>query len=696
MGGEGANWIGAAHYTELKHVFQNIGDGTYFHSGLLAIRAAVAAAVPITYKILLNGAVAMTGGQPIEGEPMAGEITVPEIARQLDAEGVRRIAIVSEDPKKYPSDARFPPGITFHHRDELDRVQRELREFPGVSALVYDQTCAAEARRLRKRGAFPDPDRRVVINELVCEGCGDCGVQSNCISIEPVESELGRKRKINQSSCNKDFSCLKGYCPSFVTLHGARLKQTGLTPAAGGGDELLAGLPAPRVADASQPVNVLVVGIGGSGVVTLGALLGMAAHLEGRGCSVLDVTGLAQKNGPVTSHVRIANDPAALFATRIGAGGADLVLGCDIVVTAGADALSKLAKGRSTAIVNAHVAPTADFASHPDLDLSPDAMEAVIRSGAGDEACRFLPATELATALFGDAIAANLFLLGYALQRGCLPVGLAALERAIELNGRAVKTNLRALAWGRLAAHDFAAVERAARPALRPAEVTPATSLEAIVARRVEFLTAYQNTAYARRYSERVAQVAERERERAPGRTELGEAVARYYFKLLAYKDEYEVARLWSDDSFRKQLEREFEAWERVELHLAPQIANPRDPDTGRARKWILGPWVFRALGVLAKLKFLRATPFDPFGWTAHRRRERELIADYERTLDELLAGLSHETHALAVEIASIPEHIRGFDLVKDRHLHDAKAKESALLAAFRQRATPVRAAGGA
>jgi len=687
MGGEGANWIGAAPFTETGHIFQNIGDGTYFHSGLLAIRAAVTAGVPITYKVLVNGAVAMTGGQPIEGEPLQGEITVPEIARQLDAEGVRRIAVVSEDPKKYPSDARFPPGVTFHHRDQLDRVQRELRDWQGVSALVYDQTCAAEARRLRKRGSYPDPDRRVVINELVCEGCGDCGVQSNCISIEPVETELGRKRRINQSSCNKDFSCLKGYCPSFVTLRGARLRKTGLTPGAGEGDELLASLPPPLAADASRPVNVLVVGIGGSGVVTLGALLGMAAHLEGKGCSVLDVTGLAQKNGPVTSHVRIANDPGALFATRIGAGAADLVLGCDIVVTAGAEVLSKLAKGRSLAIVNDHVAPTADFASHPDLDLSAGAMEDAIGRSAGEDGCRLLPATELATALFGDAIAANLFLLGYALQLGRLPVGLGALERAIELNGRAVQTNLRALAWGRLAAHDFAAVERAARPALRPAEAAPATTLEAIVARRVEFLTAYQNAAYARRYTELVARAAARERERAPGRTGLAEAVARYFFKLLAYKDEYEVARLWTDGSFRRQLEREFESWDRVELHLAPQIANPRDPDTGRARKWILGPWVFRGLGLLAKLKFLRGTPLDPFGWTAHRRRERELIREYQRTLADLLAGLSPETHPLAVEIASIPEQIRGFDLVKDEHLQAARAKEAELLAAFRLRA---------
>jgi indolepyruvate ferredoxin oxidoreductase len=524
----------------------------------------------------------------------------------------------------------------------------------------------------------------VVINELVCEGCGDCGVQSNCISIEPVETAFGRKRRINQSSCNKDFSCLKGYCPSFVTLRGAKLRKPGLSAAADGADGLLAALPPPPVADASRPVNVLVVGIGGSGVVTLGALLGMAAHLEGRGCSVLDVTGLAQKNGPVTSHVRIADDPAALFATRIGAGRADLVLGCDIVVTAGADALARIGKGRTALVVNEHVAPTADFASHPDLDLSPAAMQEALRRSAGEEACRFLPATELATALFGDAIAANLFLLGYALQSGRLPVGLAALERAIELNGRAVATNLRALAWGRLAAHDYAAVERTARPGLRPAEAAPAATLEAMVERRADFLRGYQGASLARRYRERVARVAAHERERTPGHRGLAEAVARYYFKLLAYKDEYEVARLWTDGSFRAQLEREFESWDRIELHLAPQIANPRDPDTGRARKWVLGPWVFRGLGVLAKLKFLRGTPLDPFGWTPHRRRERQLIRDYEARIDELLAGLSPGKHELAVEIASLPEHVRGFDLVKEAHLAAATAREQQLLAAFR------------
>jgi indolepyruvate ferredoxin oxidoreductase len=689
MGGEGANWIGIAPFNDTPHIFQNLGDGTYFHSGLLAVRAAVAAGVNITYKVLANGAVAMTGGQPIEGEPMAGEVTVPEIARQLDAEGVKRIAVVSDAPDKYPRDARFPAGTSIHHRDELDRVQRELREVRGVSALVYDQTCAAEARRLRKRGAFPDPERRVVIHEGVCEGCGDCSVQSNCISIEPVETELGRKRRINQSSCNKDYSCLKGYCPSFASVLGGRLRRQGAAGVDPALEARLAALPEPPRADAAQPRSVLVTGIGGSGVVTIGALLGMAAHLERRGCSTLDVTGLAQKNGPVTSHVRVADDPAALHATRIAAGGADVVLGCDVVVTAGADALAKMAPGRTRALVDTRVAPTADFASRPDLDLSSRGMEAAIARATGDAGAEFVPASELATALLGDALYANPFLLGCALQRGLLPVGLAALRRAIELNGRAVQANLRALDWGRLYALDPAAVAQAARPALRAVPgAAQAFELDAFVARRAGDLRAYQDEALARRYRERVAAVAERERAAAPGQRGLAEAVARSYFKLLAYKDEYEVARLWSDGSFRRQLEREFEGDFRVQIHLAPQLLNPRDPDTGRARKWALpAPLAFAFFRALAPFKFLRGTRLDPFGRTAHRRLERELIGEYEAILDEICAGLTPQSHELAVEIASLPEQIRGFDLVKERHLHDARAKQAELLAAFRLRA---------
>jgi len=687
MGGEGANWIGQSPYVATPHIFQNVGDGTYFHSALLAIRAACAANVNITYKILVNGAVAMTGGQPIEGEPILdGAVTVPEITRQLEAEGVRAIAVVSDAPDKYGATARFPAGVTFHHRDELDRVQKRLRETPGVTAIVYDQSCAAEARRLRKQGALADPDLRVVINEQVCEGCGDCSVQSNCISIEPIETELGRKRRINQSSCNKDYSCLKGYCPSFVTVRGGKLRKATSSGADTGDDSLFAALPAPAVADLERPWNVLVTGIGGSGVITVGALIGMAAHLEGKGVSALDVTGLAQKNGPVTSHVRVARRPEDLFATRIAAAGTDLLLGADIVVTSGADTLLRIGKGRTHAVVNRHVAPTADFATHPDLDLSPARMEQAIRLAAGDEGCHFLDATPLATALLGDAIATNLFLVGYALQKGLLPVSLEALERAVELNGRGVAMNKRALAWGRLAAVDAAAVERAARPGLRGDAAVAEPTLDELVARRVALLTAYQSASYAARYRKLVEKVAAVERERCgPGATPLAMAVARYAAKLMAYKDEYEVARLYTDGSFRAQLAREFESFDRLEIQLAPQIANPRDPDTGRAKKRSLGPWMFAALAVMARLKFLRGTPFDPFGWTAHRRLERELVSEYEATIDELCAGLAPSNGGIAVAIASLPEQIRGFDLVKETQLAAAQEKRRELLAQFRE-----------
>ncbi|HEX2484808.1 MAG TPA: indolepyruvate ferredoxin oxidoreductase family protein, partial [Myxococcota bacterium] len=687
MGAEGANWIGQAPFTSVPHLFQNMGDGTYFHSGLLAIRAAVTAGVNVTYKLLVNGAVAMTGGQPIEGEPMDGAITAPEIARQLAAEGVKRIAVLSDHPEKYVAGG-FPPGVTIHHRDDIQAVQKALRDVPGVTALVYDQTCAAEARRLRKRGELPEPDRRVLIHEEVCEGCGDCSVQSNCISIEPVETELGRKRRINQSSCNKDYSCVKGYCPSFVTVTRAIPRRASREGAAVD-EALFASLPPPVTAACEQPFNVLLAGIGGSGVVTVGAILAVAAHLEGKGCSELDVTGLAQKNGPVSSHVRIANDPGAIFATRVANGACDLLVACDLVVATGAEHLAKLAPERTTAIVNTDVAPTLDFATNPDLDLSPDRMEDALRRAARPGDAHFLPATRLATALLGDAIAANLFLLGFALQRGRLPVGLGALERAIALNGRQVEWNLRALRWGRLAAHDRAAVEAAARPLLGAGLApSPARTLDEIVAHRSAHLTAYQSARYAERYRAFVERVASRERALGDGRDDLARAVASAYAKLLAYKDEYEVARLYTDGSLERQLARELEGDLRVRIHLSPQFLPrflaPRDPETGRVAKWAIPLPLARAgFRLLAALRFLRGTPLDVPGWTAHRRLERSLIAEYERTLEELLEGLSKENRELAVEIARLPELVRGFDTVKERHLEEVRSKERELLAAF-------------
>jgi indolepyruvate ferredoxin oxidoreductase len=685
MGGEGANWVGMAPFTDTKHIFQHMGDGTYFHSGLLAIRQNVTAGTNITYKILVNGAVAMTGGQPIEGEALEGEITCPEIAWQLRAEGVQRIAVLSNDLAKYKG-VSLPAGTTLHHRDQILPVQRELREVAGVSALIFDQTCAAELRRLRKRGELPEPERRVVINELVCEGCGDCSVQSNCISIEPVETEFGRKRRINQSTCNKDYSCLKGYCPSFASVVGGRLRRSARQEIDAG--ERFRDLPLPQPADATRPFEILVTGIGGTGVITIGALLGMAAHLEGRGVSVLDVTGLAQKNGPVTSHVRIADEPDALHATRIAGGAADLLLGCDIVVSTSPDNLAKLSSGRTTAIVNSHVTPTAAFADDPDLDLSSAGMEAALHGAVGEKDAHFVRASELATALLGDAIFTNPFLMGYAFQLGRLPLGLGSLMRAMELNGRAVAENQRAFHWGRLAAHDRAAVERAAAPGI-PRETQPEApaTLTELVARRAEFLVGYQDERLAARYRERVERIAARERAVAPESDALARAVARYYFKLLAYKDEYEIARLWTGAGFRAQLDAQFEGDYRLELHLAPQILNRRDPETGRARKLALGPWFLGVLSVLARLKFLRGGPLDVFGMTRHRRMERALVTEYERILDELTDGLTRENLELAVQIASIPEHVRGYDTVKERHLEEARSKQAELLAAFRLRA---------
>jgi len=690
MGGEGANWIGQSPFSGVDHIFQNMGDGTYFHSGLLAIRAAIAAKVNITYKILVNGAVAMTGGQPIEGEDMAGEITTPEIARQLAGEGIRRIAVLSDDVEKY-SIAAFPAGVTIHHRNEIDRVQKELRQIGGVTALLYDQTCAAEARRLRKRGQFPDPDRRVVINELVCEGCGDCSVQSNCISIEPVETEFGRKRRINQSSCNKDYSCLEGYCPSFATIVGGRLRNAVVDNDSGvrGAQEnrLFAELPDAPVARLDEPFNIFVAGIGGTGVITVGALIGMAAHLEGKGTTLLDVTGLAQKNGAVASHVRVSRDSGELYSTRISPGAADLLLGCDIVVSTGQDGMEKLSGTRTRAIVNTHVAPLADFASSPDMDFSSKEMESALLERLGGDRVDLVDATRIATEGLGDAIAANLFLVGFALQKGLMPIGLPALEMAIELNGKSIELNRRALAWGRLAAHDWSRVQnlidsRGSASSGEGDESMP--GLDEIIATRFQFLTDYQDAAYAKQYEAFVEAVRGSEEASGVVGARLATAVARNLFKLMAVKDEYEVMRLWADVGFERQLDHEFEGDYKIQFHLAPQMFFPRDPDTGRARKLTLSRRAMSMLKLLRHLKFLRNTPFDPFNRTAHRRREWGLVGEYKLVVGEILEGLSMSNHELALELAEIPAQIRGFDSVKDVQLAAAKEREAILLRDFR------------
>jgi len=730
MGGEGVTWAGQAAFTDTEHVFQNLGDGTYFHSGSLAIRQAIAAGVNITYKILYNDAVAMTGGQPVDGT-----LTVPQIAHQMRAEGVQTIVLVSDEIGKWNKRELFPEGVEFHDRAELDAVQKQLREVKGTSILIYEQTCATEKRRRRKRGKLVDPPKRVVVNSLVCEGCGDCGQKSFCVSVLPKETEFGRKRDIDQSNCNKDYSCTTGFCPSFVTVHGGTLRKGSRSERS----SLLDNLPAPTFRSTlEQPWNILITGVGGTGVVTIGALLGMAGHLEGKGASVLDQTGLAQKGGAVTTHIRIAKRPEDIHAVRIAAGEADLVVGCDMVVVNDYWALSKVRAERSQVVLNTYEVMPGTFTTRPDMQFPAADIIAGIRVALGGRDPLLLDATQLATALLGDAIASNLFILGYAWQQGLVPISFEALMRAVELNGAAVAMNQQAFAWGRLAAVDPQAVQQAAglvRNGHTDAERTPgplhdlppgewegnewgataapretgderelrglpghgggsdvaflpldderlSRSLDELVERRVRFLTEYQDAAYAARYRALVDRVRTAEWDKA-GSTALTETVARYYFKLMAYKDEYEVARLYTSGEFQRRLQQQFEGDFQVHFHLAPPLFAKKD-EQGRLIKQEYGPWMLKAFGLLAKLKFLRGGTFDIFGRTEERRGERQLIADYEQTVALLLEGLSDDRVALAVEIASIPEHIRGYGHVKEAHLHKAKAREAVLLAQWR------------
>ncbi|MGD9922369.1 MAG: indolepyruvate ferredoxin oxidoreductase family protein [Pseudorhodoplanes sp.] len=688
MGGEGANWVGEAPFSSRSHVFQNLGDGTYNHSGYLAIRAAIASGVNITYKILYNDAVAMTGGQAHEGS-----LTVPQIARQVAAEGVRRIAIVSDDPRKYPSGIDWPRGITFHHRDDLDEVQREFAAVPGTSVLIYDQTCAAEKRRRRKRGMFPDPDKRVIINELVCEGCGDCGVKSNCVSVQPLMTEWGRKRTIDQSSCNKDYSCVKGFCPSFVTVHGGKPKKAlPLDPTLNAStstvqeDAKKEDLPSPVLPKIGEPYGIIVTGIGGTGVVTIGGVLGMAAHLEGKGVGIIDMAGLAQKGGAVYSHIRISNKPEDIHAIRIAAGGADLVLGGDVVVAGNKKVLAAVRHGATRMIVNLAEFLPGDFTRNADFSLPMERLKRAIISAAGRDQVSFVDATRLATALMGNSIAANMFMVGYAYQMAALPLSAESIETAIAMNGEAVAMNQAAFRWGRRAALDAAEVEGLIPDATADDDNRRLSqSLDEVIARRVAFLTEYQNAAYARRYADAVAKVRMAEEKRVPGRTGLADAVARNLFKLMAYKDEYEVARLYTDGNFVKQVASTFEPGNlRFEFHLAPPLLARVDKVTGEPRKMSFGPWMMKAFGLLRRFKGLRGTAFDPFGYTAERRNERKLIADYEAVLSEVSDNLTTDNHPLAVGIAVLPEKIRGFGHVKARHLTAAKADEAALLEQFR------------
>ena len=688
MGGEGVTWSGQAPFTTEKHVFQNLGDGTYFHSGSLAIRQSIAAKVNITYKILYNDAVAMTGGQPVDGT-----LTVPDIAHQVRSEGVQVIVVLSDDIEKWADHSIFPRGVEFYDRSELDAQQKRLREVPGTSVLIFDQTCAAEKRRRRKRGKMPDPAKRTAINSLVCEGCGDCGVKSNCVAVLPKETEYGRKREIDQSNCNKDFSCVKGFCPSFVTIKGGGLRKRKGT----GNKELLANLPEPQFrSNLDQPWNILITGVGGTGVVTIGALLGMAAHLEHKGASVLDQTGLAQKGGAVTTHVRVAAKPSDIHAVRIAAGEADLVLGCDMVVVNDYWALSKIRADRTEVVINDYQAMPGPFTRMPDMQFPAAGIVDAIRTALGGREPLQVPATEVATALLGDAIGSNLFMLGVAWQRGLVPVGFDAIMRAIELNGAAIEMNKTAFAWGRLAAIKPDAVLEAAGlveeapvggtsvPMLSPLDdESISQSLDEMIDRRVKFLTDYQDKAYAGRYVALVDKVRQAEARKAPGSTKLTEAVARYYFKLMAYKDEYEVARLYTSGDFRKRIEQQFEGDYKIHFNLAPPLFAKRDAD-GHLVKKEFGPWMFTAFKLLAKMKGLRGGAFDIFGRTEERRMERQLIVDYSKQLDELLAGLDGDNVDLAVQIASVPEQIRGYGHVKEAHLAKAKGLEKELLARWK------------
>jgi indolepyruvate ferredoxin oxidoreductase len=684
MGGEGVPWVGQAPFTKRPHMFANLGDGTYYHSGFLAVRQAIASKVNVTYKILFNDAVAMTGGQPIDGV-----LTVPQITRELEAEGARRIVVVTDDPDKYHAPVNLAPGVTVRHRDELDAVQRELREIEGCTILVYDQTCATEKRRRRKRGKMVDPTRRVVINELVCEGCGDCSVQSNCLSVEPVETEFGRKRRINQNTCNKDYSCLKGFCPSFVTVEGGQLKKP-KKEAQRTDPHTLPEIPEPQLPLAERAWGIVVAGIGGTGVITIGQLLGMAAHLEGKGVITQDSAGLAQKGGATWSHIQIANRPDAIHTTKVDTAKADLVIACDGIVAAGKGTLALMREGRTYVALNSHATPTAAFVANPNWQFPQGGCEAALQAAVGKDHLGLLDADQVAVQLLGDSIYTNPMLLGFAWQKGRIPVSRAALLRAMELNGVQVDNNKAAFEWGRRCAHDLASV-MALFKAAQVIEFVKKPSLDEMVAKRVDFLTGYQDAAYAAQYKALVDKVRAAE-EPLTATHKLSETVARYFFKLMAYKDEYEVARLHTDPAFTSKIEAMFEGDYKLVHHLAPPLIAKRNAK-GELVKQPFGPWMRSAFGLLARMKRLRGTAFDPFGRTEERRTERALIEQYRTCIDELLRGLTMERLQLAAEIARIPEDIRGYGHVKARHLAAARAKWDQLMARWRSADVPESAA---
>lgn len=677
MGGEGVPWVGQAPFTSTKHIFANLGDGTYFHSGSLAIRQSIAAGVNITYKVLYNDAVAMTGGQRV-GERPEGH-SVLQIMNSLISEGVKKLVIVTDQPQKYDGVA-LAPGVTVHHRDELDAIQRQLRELEGVTAIIYDQTCATEKRRRRKRGTMAESDKRVVINEAVCEGCGDCSVQSNCLSVEPVETEFGRKRRINQNTCNKDFSCVKGFCPSFVTVEGGTLRKP--KKATKGDLSSLPPLPEPALPLAETAWGIVVAGVGGTGVITIGQLLGMAAHLEGKGIVTQDAGGLAQKGGSTWSHIQIANRPEAIHTTKVDTAKADLVIACDAIVGAQKYTMQVMQHGRTFVAMNNHGTPSAAFVVNPNWQFPAGSCEAALVRAVGQDHLRSFDAEQVAVQMLGDSIYTNPLMLGYAWQAGRIPLSHAALMRAIELNGVQVDNNKAAFEWGRRCAHDLASVQ-AMFKAAQVIEFVRKPSLDEVVNKRIEFLTGYQDAAYAQAYKAFVDKVRAAESGLGKG-TAFSEAVARYLFKLMAYKDEYEVARLHTDPAFLAKIDAMFEGDYKLVHHLAPPLTAKRN-EKGELQKKPFGPWMRTAFGVMAKLKGLRGGALDVFGKTEERRTERQLIVDYRHCIDELLKGLNADNLASAAEIARIPEEIRGYGHVKERHLAAARAKWDGLMVRWRQ-----------
>ena len=683
MGGEGVPWVGQQPFSKDQHMFANLGDGTYYHSGSLAVRQAVTAGVNITYKILYNDAVAMTGGQQI-GERPEG-LSVIQIAQNMRAEGAAKITIVTDEPEKYDG-ARakgLPDGIEIHHRDRLDAVQREFREIPGTTVIIYDQTCATEKRRRRKRGTMVDPAVRVVINDLVCEGCGDCSVKSNCLSVEPLETEFGRKRAINQSTCNKDYSCVNGFCPSFITVEGGQLKKK--AKKAGPSPFELGAVPEPRIAEPAPggAWGIVVAGVGGTGVITIGQLLGMAAHMEGKGIVTQDAAGLAQKGGATWSHVLIGATQDDIRTTRVGMAAADLIIGCDPIVTANKETVLRMREGRTHVALNSHGTPTAAFVKDASWQNPAEQCAADVARAVGPSGLGMFDADAVASQLMGDTLYVNPMLLGYAWQKGWVPLARESLLRAMELNNVQVENNKTAFEWGRQAAHDRARVERllAGAGGAQVIEFRKRETLESIIARRVEFLTGYQNAAYAQTYRDFVAKV--QQEEAKLGKTALSEAVARYLFKLMAYKDEYEVARLHSDPAFLKRIDDMFEGDYTLNYHLAPPMTADRN-EKGELIKKKYGPSMLRNFKLLAKLKGLRGGAFDVFGKTEERQTERALIQQYRASIEEVLRSLNADNHATAVEIARIPEQIKGYGHVKERNLKPARERWNALMAQYR------------